>query len=100
MAVKTETKPVNTTPLEAKVAAGVADAMPDVDTEEADDSKELDLKAQLFVRQVTDNVVKAIADLVKPAPATAPEPVIETVIEPKAKKKQKSRSIIDMLLGG
>ena len=84
--------------IENKVGVAVADAvseLPDMQTDE--ENKKLDERAELFVRRVSDEVTRAIANLVKPPVAdTPPEPIVDEV---KTKKKvQQKLTILDWLL--
>jgi hypothetical protein len=87
-------KEVDAKQLEDKVAVAVAKesaSVPDTESDESDEK--LDARAAMFVRQVTDSVVKQIADLIKP-----PEPEPEPEPEPKARRRKQAPSILDLLL--
>lgn len=92
---------VESSELENKVASAVAEAtseLPDTATDE--DNKKLDERAELFVRRVSDEVTRAIANLVKP-PVAEPivDPVIETPeVKSRKKKVQQKLTILDWLL--
>lgn len=86
MAVKTNES------LEDKVADAVTDATASVaDTQGDDADKTEDAKLELFARKISDNVTKAIAELLNPSKKSDQVPDDEEEVEEEGKKVRRKR---------